>query len=460
MKRLALLTILVGLVLGMATAVAGSPAADCGGAFNPPCTPVPSGGNNIDPGDPDGDGIPNGIDQCPDQGGPASKQGCPPGTGPSATPLPQPTAQEVSLPAMPVTGDCVVATRSTEGVNIRLQPSVSTRIVGVLDPQMTYVILAQLDNAEGLWDRIVPGWVARRVVRQGGDCETVPKLDQPDATDPTPNRLSFPDGFALSLDKGDGSGQDTPQGYCASSFGVDWPTFDGGGQDAVNFDFGDGSWCIQINADGRSFGLKSPPQPDTQPFSINFSVGFNPDDTSQPILIGLLNFTPGEQAPPDPDKPGVRLAWTLFPPDPCNQGDQSCPGGQSVAVNFMLVAQNDAANPDALSVSLFWQQYPPDPCKTGDQSCPNQGAITQGVFVNFIPPVDPGKVGDLTVNFVPAIQNLSVDSLPDGLDPSTGGFILIENQPSASPGGMYGFILIENQPLGGEVTVNFTVPAL
>ncbi len=442
MKRLALLTILVGLVFGMATAAVGSPAADCGGAFNPPCTPVPAGGNNVNPGDPDGDGVPNGIDQCPDQGGPSSNQGCPPGTGPSATPAPKSTAQGISLPVMPVTGDCVAATRSAEGVNIRLQPSTSAEIVGVLDPQMTYVVLAHLNNAEGLWDRIVPGWVARRVVRQGGDCETVPKLDQPDATDHTPNRLSFPDGFALSLDKGDGPGQDTPLGYCASSFGVDWLTFDGGGQDAVNFDFNDGSWCIQINADGRSFGLQAPPQPDAQPFSINFSVGFNPDDSSQPILIGLLNFTPGEQAPPDPDKSGVRLTWTLLPPDPCKSGDQSC-RAQGVAVNFMAVAQNDAANPGALSVWLFWQQYPPDPCKTGDQRCPNQGAITQGVFANFIPPVDPVKGGDLTVNFVPAIQNLSVDSLSDGFDPSTGGFILIENQP-----------------LGGAVTVNFTVPAL
>ena len=184
MKRLALLTILVGLVFGMATAIVGSPAAACGGAFNPPCTPVPAGGNNANPGDPDGDGIPNGIDQCPNQGGPSSNQGCPPGTGPSATPTLESTAQEVSLPTMPVTGDCVVATRSAEGVNIRLQPSTSAGIVGVLDPQSLYPANGQHHAADGTWDRIEDGWVAGRVVRTGGNCGSLPVVVVPDDVPP------------------------------------------------------------------------------------------------------------------------------------------------------------------------------------------------------------------------------------------------------------------------------------
>ncbi len=184
MKRLALLTILVGLVLGMATAAAGSPSADCGGAFNPPCTPVPAGGNNVNPGDPDGDGVPNGIDQCPDQGGPSSNQGCPPGTVPSATPAPESTAQGISLPAMPLTGDCVAATRSAEGVNIRLQPSVSAGIVGVLDPQSLYPVNGQHHAADGTWDRIENGWVAGRVVRTGGNCGSLPVVVVPDDIPP------------------------------------------------------------------------------------------------------------------------------------------------------------------------------------------------------------------------------------------------------------------------------------
>ena len=48
----------------------------------------------------------------------------------------------------------------------------------------------------------------------------MPKLDEPGATNPTTNRLSFPNGFGLALDKGDTPGQDTPQGYCSPAFGI------------------------------------------------------------------------------------------------------------------------------------------------------------------------------------------------------------------------------------------------
>ncbi len=150
-------------------------------------TPVPPA---HPPNDRDGDGTPDGLDKCPDQGGPASNSGCPLD---AATPTPAPAlaAPPVTLPTMPTTGDCVLATRTADPVNIHFEPSINARIVGVLDPQKLYPVIAQTDNAEGLWDRIVPGWVAGRVVRLGGDCETVPKLDEPGATDPTPIGYRF-----------------------------------------------------------------------------------------------------------------------------------------------------------------------------------------------------------------------------------------------------------------------------
>ncbi len=82
---------------------------------------------------------------------------------------------------MPLSGACVLATRSDQGVNIRIQPSTSAKIVGVLDPQTLYPVLAVLNNAEGIWERIALGWVARQVVRLGGDCNLLPVIDQPGA---------------------------------------------------------------------------------------------------------------------------------------------------------------------------------------------------------------------------------------------------------------------------------------
>ena len=171
-RSIALLLFGLFLIIGLLTSVAVSPAAaaDCGGLPCPP-TPVP-GPPSYNAGDPDGDGIPNGIDQCPEQGGPSSNAGCPPGTGPAALPNSPPP---ITLPILPLTGDCVLATRAAIGVNIRVQPSTNAEIVGVLNPQTLYPVIAELNNAEGIWERIAAGWVARRVVRQGGNCDTLPQ---------------------------------------------------------------------------------------------------------------------------------------------------------------------------------------------------------------------------------------------------------------------------------------------
>ncbi len=171
MKRVLYLLVTACLVLGTAISVAVSPAAAaCGGGIPCPPTPVPPSHN---PGDPDGDGIPNGIDQCPEQGGPSSNAGCPPGTGAAVIPS---AAPPITLPILPTSGECVLATRSDQGVNIRIQPSTSAKIVGVLEAQSIYPVNGQQEDADGVWDRIDDGWVARRVVRVGGDCDAVPDV--------------------------------------------------------------------------------------------------------------------------------------------------------------------------------------------------------------------------------------------------------------------------------------------
>ena len=141
------------------------------------CTPAPA----HPPGDRDGDGTPDGMDQCPDQSGPAWNGGCPVGqTGATTVPTAVPnatTAPAVNLPALPISGACMLATLSGDGVNIREEPSVHANLIGTLTSQNLYPVLAQLDNGEGIWDRLGPGWVADRVVRMGGDCKILPYIN-------------------------------------------------------------------------------------------------------------------------------------------------------------------------------------------------------------------------------------------------------------------------------------------
>ena len=86
MKRVLYLLVTACLVFGTAISVAVSPAAAaCGGGIPCPPTPVPPSHN---PGDPDGDGIPNGIDQCPEQAALPRMRAVPPAPGPQSFPSP------------------------------------------------------------------------------------------------------------------------------------------------------------------------------------------------------------------------------------------------------------------------------------------------------------------------------------------------------------------------------------
>ena len=80
-----------------------------------------------------------------------------------------------SLPALPTSGQCVVATQSATRVNIREDTSTSTAVVGQLDPAQTYPVLGQSTDSSGReWLQVAQGWVASWVTRQGGDCGSLP----------------------------------------------------------------------------------------------------------------------------------------------------------------------------------------------------------------------------------------------------------------------------------------------
>ena len=133
---------------------------------NPPANPQPNPpANPAAPSDSDGDGIVDSSDACPTVAGPAANNGCP--AGPSPTPF--------SLPALPTSGQCMVATQGATPVNVREGTSTDTAIVGQLDPSQTYPVIGQ--NADGSWLQTAQGWVAGYVTRHGGDCGSLPQTD-------------------------------------------------------------------------------------------------------------------------------------------------------------------------------------------------------------------------------------------------------------------------------------------
>lgn len=199
MRRFLVFIVIVSLLamLGAAPGYAQDRCIDpsTGGAI--PCPPTPGSS-----GDPDGDGVPDGIDQCPDAGGPSSNSGCPlpsdrdgDGTpdeqdrcpdvgGPASNdgcPLeaaPTVVATAVHIPALPSTGVCVVTPSGNANVNIRLYPDINSQRTGILMPLETVRVygVQQTDNPANAWLRVTGGWVASWVVLMGGDCSGIPVI--------------------------------------------------------------------------------------------------------------------------------------------------------------------------------------------------------------------------------------------------------------------------------------------
>ncbi len=403
MKRVLVTGFTLFLVLGVATFAASARSIDpssaqnlqrgCGAPICPTATPVP-------PRDSDGDGVLNSSDRCPTVPGPASNNGCPlPSTTPPTQdrPTAQPTAQAtaaptlvptLALPTLPAAGDCVLATRSAEGVNVRADASLESAIVASLDPQTVYPVLAILNSAEGDWARIALGWVARWVVREGGSCNALPAVQHISfsSNSSAPDDLLIFDGSSFSLS--DPPEPDKP-GECAG-WAADWALR--GGQ-SIHIGFCDGSvrptacdgsvhpascdgsvhptacdgsvvpaptqWCVEPEASGKGFiingSLSDPPEPDKPGGSIQWYAGVGSDKSDFPgetVIIAFLQ-------PPDSDTP-LMLIWHI-PADGDSQGinlDWSLQNlSESDRQGLLMTWWSNAASPDTaqgLIIGSLW----------------------------------------------------------------------------------------------------------
>jgi hypothetical protein len=116
--------------------------------------------------DTDGDGILDNSDACPTQGGPDTNRGCP------TDQLPENTVPEnTTNPVRPVVGgDCTVATFLTAAVNIREYPSADAPVLGTLDPSALYPVFGMHMIGNAVWYLVEGGWVSGVAVVLGGDC--------------------------------------------------------------------------------------------------------------------------------------------------------------------------------------------------------------------------------------------------------------------------------------------------
>lgn len=147
----------------------------------PPPTDVPP------PTDSDGDGIADGQDQCPNQPGPASNNGCPEATQPdpnvgtdqnndNTPPEAQPTiAPVIALPSLPDDGNCYVATTDASIVNVRESAGTDAPIIGQMIPTEIYQASGTVFDEQGrIWYMLEGGgFVAGFVVRTSAPCETL-----------------------------------------------------------------------------------------------------------------------------------------------------------------------------------------------------------------------------------------------------------------------------------------------
>lgn len=103
-------------------------------------------------------------------------------------------ATRIPLIPLPVTGPCLVAPFSGGTINLRQGPSTTTNVIATLTGNEIALVIGRLADAS--WYQIsyngLTAWVAGFVVRQGGDCTTVPVVPAPGAT-ATPIPGALPD---------------------------------------------------------------------------------------------------------------------------------------------------------------------------------------------------------------------------------------------------------------------------
>ncbi len=347
----------------------------------------------------------------------------------SSTPVPQPT--------LPLNNTCVLTTRTAQGVNVHSQPALSASVVGALDPAASYPVIAALQTATSLWYQVALGWVSKSAVTPTA-CDQLPIGQMPMITKDNPLPLTRADGFGLTLDKGSNPGQDTDQGYCSTSFALDFARLDGSGT-PIHFAFGAQSQhlaCLKLASDGQSFTLVPPGSCDMGQVAlycptaiIAGAFGFVADQLT--FAAAIQTPSPAGQPPPDPMEASLFFVWALPLPDH--------PGG---AQNFVINWTPGSA--DIPGVGFAWDAVP------AAGNLPEK----QAALINFLP-VPPN-------NTLPTVQHVTVDWFPNGFDPSVNDFVQVEaNLASPLPGDPYGFTVIEdNQPLSGTATIRFELPTV
>ncbi len=345
----------------------------------------------------------------------------------SNTPVPQSTPSAKD--------NCVLTTKTSQGVNVRSQPALSAQIVGSLDPADTYPVIGALQTPNGLWYHMTLGWVAKAAVTPSG-CDQLPIGQMPDVSNSSPLPLTRADGFGLTLDKGSAPGQDTDQGYCSTSFVLDFARLDGSGT-PIHFAFGANSQhlaCLKLASDGQSFTLVPPGLCDMGQVALYCPTAiihgaFGALDNQLTFAAAIQTPTPAGQPPPDPTQASLFFTWALPLPDHPS-------GAQDFAIDW---TPGSAAIP---SVGFAWDTL------LGTQ------VQKQAALINFLP-IPPN-------NTLPTVQHVTVDWFPGGFDPNVSAFAQIETKlDSMSPGDPYGFTVIEdNQPLSGTTTIRFELPSV
>jgi hypothetical protein len=135
------------------------------------------------PGDSDGDGTLDEKDKCLLDGGPSWNDGCP--TDLTAPPQSEP---QITLPTMPTSGPCVIATTGQDGVNVRAMPAATAAIIAVLNPANLYPAFASFNGDGETWYLVRAGWSNGGVARIGGACDNLPSFNFNDVL------LNFADG--------------------------------------------------------------------------------------------------------------------------------------------------------------------------------------------------------------------------------------------------------------------------
>jgi hypothetical protein len=246
-----------------------------------------------------------GTDFCPNHGGPANNNGCPPGQEPQHVPPADSTGPTPTLPpALPTlpADECVAATRDATRVNIRSIPSTDGAVVGQMLPYSLYPVTGQFTNGIGeQWWHITEGWIAAWVTRAGQNCERVPEF----AVEPGARLGINDDGLRDALDPED----DLPPGSMLAL--IPFPNF----EEVADLPLktipcqaaGDGSVFVAIVG-----SLQIP----TDPCKFQLNNGLDMEITDQglklmhgntPLGMFMVGDPHDEEAPQD------------VPPNPCDE---------------------------------------------------------------------------------------------------------------------------------------------